>query len=31
MCGPPLMVQAIEDMLDDLGPAPEMIAYDKFS
>ena len=31
MCGPPLMVQAIEDMLDDLGVEPEMIAYDKFS
>ena len=31
LCGPPLMVQAIEDMLDDLGVEPEMIAYDKFS
>ena len=31
MCGPPLMVQAIENMLDDLGVEPEMIAYDKFS
>ena len=31
MCGPPMMVQAIEDMLDDLGVEPEMIAYDKFS
>ena len=31
MCGPPLMVQAIEDMLDNLGVEPEMIAYDKFS
>jgi Na+-transporting NADH:ubiquinone oxidoreductase subunit F len=31
LCGPPLMVQAIEDMLDSLGVEPEMIAYDKFS
>ena len=31
MCGPPLMVQAIEDMLDNIGVEPEMIAYDKFS
>lgn len=31
LCGPPMMVQAIEDMLDDLGVEPEMIAYDKFS
>ena len=31
MCGPPMMVQAIEDMLDSLGVEPEMIAYDKFS
>ena len=31
MCGPPLMVQALEDMLDSLGVEPEMIAYDKFS
>ena len=31
LCGPPMMVQAIEDMLDSLGVEPEMIAYDKFS
>lgn len=31
LCGPPMMVQAIEDMLDNLGVEPEMIAYDKFS
>jgi Na+-transporting NADH:ubiquinone oxidoreductase subunit F len=31
LCGPPLMVQAVEDMLDSLGVEPEMIAYDKFS
>ena len=31
LCGPPLMVQAVEVMLDDLGVEPEMIAYDKFS
>ena len=31
LCGPPLMVQAVEDMLDNLGVEPEMIAYDKFS
>jgi Na+-transporting NADH:ubiquinone oxidoreductase subunit F len=31
MCGPPMMVQAVEDMLDSLGVEPEMIAYDKFS
>ncbi len=31
LCGPPLMVQALEDMLDSLGVEPEMIAYDKFS
>ena len=31
MCGPPMMVQAVEDMLDNLGVEPEMIAYDKFS
>ena len=31
MCGPPMMVQAVEEMLDSLGVEPEMIAYDKFS
>jgi len=31
MCGPPMMVQAVEEMLDKLGVEPEMIAYDKFS
>lgn len=31
LCGPPLMVQAVEEMLDSLGVEPEMVAYDKFS
>ncbi|MBW2176101.1 MAG: NADH:ubiquinone reductase (Na(+)-transporting) subunit F [Deltaproteobacteria bacterium] len=31
LCGPPMMVQAIEDMLDSLGVEPEMIEFDKFS
>ena len=31
MCGPPMMVEAAEDMLYDLGVDPEMIAFDKFS
>ena len=31
LCGPPMMVDAVELMLDDLGVEPEMIAYDKFS
>ncbi len=31
LCGPPMMVQAVEDMLDSLGVDPEMVAYDKFS
>lgn len=31
LCGPPLMVSAVEEMLDNLGVDPEMIAYDKFS
>lgn len=31
LCGPPMMIDAIEDMLDDLGVEPEMIAFDKFS
>lgn len=30
MCGPPLMVAAVEMMLDSLGVEPEMVAYDKF-
>ena len=30
LCGPPPMIDAVEDMLDDLGVEPEMIAYDKF-
>ncbi len=31
LCGPPLMIDAIEEMLDDMGVEPEMIAFDKFS
>jgi Na+-transporting NADH:ubiquinone oxidoreductase subunit F len=31
LCGPPMMIDAIEQMLDDLGVDPEMIAFDKFS
>ena len=31
LCGPPMMVEAIEDMLDSLGVEPEMIKFDKFS
>jgi len=30
LCGPPPMIDAIEEMLDSLGVDPEMIAYDKF-
>jgi Na+-transporting NADH:ubiquinone oxidoreductase subunit F len=30
LCGPPLMIAAVEKMLDDLGVEPGMIAYDKF-
>jgi Na+-transporting NADH:ubiquinone oxidoreductase subunit F len=30
LCGPPLMIDAVTAMLDDLGVEPEMIAYDKF-
>ena len=30
LCGPPVMIDTIEDMLDSLGVEPEMIAYDKF-
>jgi len=31
LCGPPMMIDAIEKMLDDMGVDPEMIAFDKFS
>ena len=31
LCGPPMMIEAIEEMLDDMGVDPEMIAFDKFS
>jgi Na+-transporting NADH:ubiquinone oxidoreductase subunit F len=30
LCGPPMMIDAVEKMLDDLGVEPEMIAFDKF-
>jgi len=30
MCGPPPMIDALENMLHSLGVEPEMIAYDKF-
>ncbi len=30
LCGPPVMIDAVEEMLDSLGVEPEMIAYDKF-
>lgn len=30
LCGPPLMNQAVLQMLDDLGVPPEMIAFDDF-
>lgn len=30
LCGPPMMIDAIIDMLDKLGVEPEMIRYDKF-
>jgi Na+-transporting NADH:ubiquinone oxidoreductase subunit F len=30
LCGPPLMLDAVTRMLDDLGVEPEMIAFDKF-
>jgi len=30
LCGPPLMIDAVKKMLDDLGVDPEMIAYDDF-
>ena len=31
MCGPPMMVEAAEDMLYEIGVEPEMVAFDKFS
>jgi Na+-transporting NADH:ubiquinone oxidoreductase subunit F len=31
LCGPPMMIDAVVNMLDSLGVEPEMIAYDKFS
>ena len=31
LCGPPMMIEAIEQMLDDMGVDQEMIAFDKFS
>jgi len=30
LCGPPMMLQAVNRMLYDLGVEPEMIAYDEF-
>jgi Na+-transporting NADH:ubiquinone oxidoreductase subunit F len=30
LCGPPMMLRAVERMLDSLGVDPEMIAYDEF-
>jgi Na+-transporting NADH:ubiquinone oxidoreductase subunit F len=30
LCGPPMMLDAALDMLDDLGVEPEMILFDKF-
>jgi Na+-transporting NADH:ubiquinone oxidoreductase subunit F len=30
MCGPPMMVDAVDKMLYDLGVEEEMIDYDKF-
>jgi len=30
LCGPPLMIDAVLNMLDELGVEPEMILYDKF-
>ncbi len=30
LCGPPIMIDSLEDMLDSLGVEQEMIAYDKF-
>ena len=30
LCGPPMMIAAVEAMLDSLGVEPDMIAFDKF-
>ena len=30
LCGPPVMIDAVEEMLDSLGVEPEMIRFDKF-
>ena len=30
MCGPPMMIDAVENMLYNLGVEPEMVAFDKF-
>ncbi len=30
LCGPPMMLRAVEKMLDSLGVDPEMVAYDEF-
>jgi len=30
LCGPPMMIDAVQKMLDSLGVPPEMIAYDSF-
>ncbi len=30
MCGPPLMIAAVKEMLDNLGVEPENIYFDDF-
>ena len=30
LCGPPMMIAAVKQMLDSLGVEPEMIAFDDF-
>jgi Na+-transporting NADH:ubiquinone oxidoreductase subunit F len=30
LCGPPMMISAVQKMLDSLGVPPEMIAFDSF-
>jgi Na+-transporting NADH:ubiquinone oxidoreductase subunit F len=30
MCGPPMMVKCVNELLDSLGVAPESILYDNF-
>ena len=30
MCGPPMMITAVQNMLEDLGVEPENIAFDDF-